>query len=117
MSDQKRVTAFKIDAKAQLIIPVTISCLTEMQECVGGYIERAGTLPNGDDVYVDEEGLLKLGQKGIFEGFTFKDAFQDWYAGNGLIIGADPLTGENQDAESTLAQLSEWVTFRSLVKL
>jgi hypothetical protein len=59
--------------------------LEAMQAAVGRKIELAVQLPNGDDVFVDEEGLFKQPKTGWF---TVRGAHQP-FAGNGLVVGHD----------------------------
>jgi hypothetical protein len=73
--------AYKIDSTIPQIHQVTFKTLKDMQAHVGGYIELAQRFPQGDVLYVDEEGLLK----------NYKTAFRlpssQWFMGNGLICG------------------------------
>ena len=79
-----------------------------MQKVVDGYIERALTLEEGDDVYVDEEGLLK--RKENF--FTVFGAGP--FAGNGVVVGHNPKNGESTGATIGLEELRSGVRFLSI---
>lgn len=69
----------KIDAVARTATEVKISDLKSMQECVGGYIEPV-RLSGKDTLYVDEEGLLKVGLPVFY--FRGRE-----FVGNGLVTG------------------------------
>lgn len=61
-----------------------------------------------DDVYVDDEGLMKITQDSKF--FQLNPNWQP-LAGNGLILGFDPETGESIDTTMTVEQVKEMVVF------
>ncbi len=58
--------------------------LAQMQRIVGGLIERAHTIDDDNEIFVDEEGLLK----GKQDFFLIYGAHQP-FAGNGVIVGID----------------------------
>jgi len=66
--------------------------------------------PNGDALYVDDEGLLKPGMRlfeiGRIDGQPL--------AGNGLILGSDA-EGNSIDAKSLLVEIETSVSFTNLV--
>lgn len=70
--------------------------LEYMQKCVGGYIERGHTFKNGDEIYVNEEGLLE----GLEYGFEIKGAHQP-FLGNGVVVSTDR-DGETTGANSEI---------------
>jgi hypothetical protein len=88
-----------INVENETITETTISCLEDMQALVGGLIERAAVFPNGDELYVNEEGLLEENPRW----FMVKGGHQP-YAGNGFIIGGPDSRGNNQPAISTVDQ-------------
>ena len=59
--------------------------MTALQKAVGGYLEIAVAIENGDVIFVDEEGRLKGPVAGWF---AVKGASQA-FAGNGVVIGSD----------------------------
>lgn len=89
---------------SEVVLDDTI-ILKELQRYVGGYIERALELPNGDDLFVDEEGLLKSP-----EYFFMHEAGHQPFAGNGIIVGHDK-EGETIAARSTLVDVIGKVDF------
>jgi hypothetical protein len=78
--------------------------LKVMQTAVGGYIERAQTLANGDDVFVDEEGLLKNYRSGFV-----LDNGQPLF-GNGVIVRHTP-SGNARSAKSSGADIINRIKF------
>ena len=81
-----------------------ISTLQKMQAIVGGYIERALTLPNGDEIYVNEEGLFTQPCK------WFAIPGHQPFAGNGVIVASDHL-GDTISAVSSLSELRRKIHF------
>jgi hypothetical protein len=82
---QEKITVVVIDAeKKEVRIESIDNKLEAMQGIVGGLIERAWVLSNGDDLYVNEEGLLN----GSKSGFVMDHAPQP-YMGSGFIVGHD----------------------------
>jgi Domain of unknown function (DUF3846) len=82
--------AWFIDAAACTIEAVEIAHgtpgLADMHKLVEGYIEIAHHWPNGDVLYVDEEGRLK----GPKVGFRLAlQADDQALAGNGLVVGRE----------------------------
>jgi hypothetical protein len=101
--------ALKIDVTKREITEIEIpdkKPLSQMQAVVGGLITIAVTLPNDDDVFVDDEGLLK-GPPGFF---VIKGGHQP-FAGNGLVCGSDPATGETVAAKTSLEEMRGLVRF------
>lgn len=98
--------AIVIDATAKTVTErEIINSLDAMQDIVGGWIERATQLPNGDDIFVDEEGLLK----GTKEFFYIKGAHQP-FAGNGVIVACNE-EGETISCKSSIDEILERITF------
>ena len=79
--------------------------LVELQRHVSGYIEVATDLPNGDTIFVDEEGLMK----GPTNFFTYRGAHQP-FAGNGVVVGIDK-GGNTAAAKTSLKTVLENVNF------
>lgn len=95
--------AIKLTADSRTVTEVDIpNTIEALWEHVGGYIELALRFPNGDVLYVDEEGLIKGGPK----------TFQVWedeqriFAGNGVIVGSDD-EGERQPCKSTVSEIAK----------
>lgn len=94
--------AIYIDSDAckvtEIELPDDDSQLSELQRLVGGNIEFAHEFPNGDVLFVDEEGLLK-NPKHFFD----VDAHQH-FAGNGVIVGPE-IEGEPTPAQTLIEDL------------
>ena len=67
----------------------------------------AADLPNGDAIYVDDEGLLK-GPTAFF-GVNLPD-YEDPFAGCGIVVGTNS-EGESVDAKTTLLELADLIAF------
>ncbi len=78
--------------------------LAFMQKAVGGYIELATELDNGDTVFVNEEGLLKGPQ------YFFDIGAHQAFAGNGVILNVDQ-DGNSISAVSPVEDIRASVTF------
>jgi len=108
--DPKERTITEVDVprgrQAAMEIPKLIDC---DWFCVGAY------LPEGDTVYVDDEGLL-YDQKAVhlfqLDPRVIKTSSSQPLAGKGLVMGADDSTGKNRkvriDVES-LTQAVRWL--------
>lgn len=101
---KKRV--LHIDTMNKRIVETHVESLEDCQALVGGLIERGHILPNGDEVYVNEEGLL--GEPRDF--FKIARAYQP-FAGNGYIIGSVTEDGDNRSAVTTIEQAVNLVVF------
>jgi hypothetical protein len=64
-----------------------------------------------EDVYVDEEGLLKVDES---TGFIEIDGYPQPIAGNGLILGLDIKTGESVSCHSTVEEVKSKVKFLTI---
>lgn len=84
MTDQAR-HGYLIDSTKGEVDPVTFADLTGLQKLVGGYIEAAFQWPNGDVLYVDEDGLLKAPTRF----FTIAERDDQPFAGNGVLVGRE----------------------------
>lgn len=109
---QKRVVV--IDTQNRKIYESEISTLKDMQKIVSGYVERGFTLENGDEVYVNEDGL----NDETLKAFYIEGAHQP-FAGNAFVIGKVTSSGNNRAAQSSVKEVInrvrwiEWVPFRS----
>jgi len=94
--------AIKLTADSMTVTEVDIpNTIEALWKEVGGYIELALRFPNGDVLYVDEEGLLKEQ-----EHFQFWPYQQRIFAGNGVIVGSDD-EGERQPCKSTVSEITK----------
>lgn len=64
-----------------------------------------------NDVYVDEEGLLKLTPESKF--FTI-EGYPTPLVGNGLIMGVDKDSGESVDTNLSVEEVSKRISFQTL---
>jgi hypothetical protein len=107
--------AIKIDAEAKTVTEIELDAadnLSAMQTAVGGLIETAHELDNGDRIYVNEEGLA--GNPQCF--FEIAGGHQP-FAGNGVVAGLESGSGKTKAAESSLSEIKSKVTFCSLREL
>jgi len=82
--------------------------LAFMQKAVGGYIERATELKNGDSIFVNEEGLLENPR------FFFEvEGGHQPFAGNGVVVGGEDEDGETTNAKSEVEELKRLITFKT----
>lgn len=95
-----------IDVELGEIREGRVRCLNDMQLIVGGNIERGHTLENGDEVYVNEEGLFIDG----LNAFYIKGSYQPFF-GSAYIIGSVTSTGNNRASKSTISEIKEMVRF------
>jgi len=104
--------AVLIDAKNRQVIDVEYDgdyhSIYKLIGCDAFDVVRG--LPDGDDVFVDDEGLLKVDGDTVF----FK---LPWYhrplAGSGLILGLNRESGESIAANNDAKFYREHVTFES----
>ena len=103
-----------IDASNGVVIEKTFAGLTDLQRLVGGSIELAYHWPNGDVLFVNEEGLVL----GFDRGFNFSRRSDQWLAGNGVVVGREvegpeyPNGYTNLDPKLTVQDLRGMVDFR-----
>ena len=102
----KTLRALKIDAVNHTITEYAYTGLASMQEAVGGYITTAHRLPNGDEIFVNDEGIYES----PYYWFTVKSAHQP-FAGNGIIVGNADENGDTTAAKSTIAELINNIRF------
>lgn len=100
-----------IDSKEKTITTKKCSCLKDLQNLVGGYIETGMRMDNEDDLYVDEEGLLS----GPESFFLYKGAHQP-FAGNGVVVGCDE-DGDSTDHKTDIETVRASVKFLSKSEL
>lgn len=105
--DYPAMPALLIDATARTIRAVEYRTLEDMQGFLGGSIQPAYQWPNGDTLYVDEEGLYKH-----TDWFRISVRTDQPLAGNGLLVGAETGAGLRTAApRMTLAALTKQVRF------
>lgn len=95
-----------IDSENRDITETTVSSLKDCQNLVGGLIERGHILDNGDELYVNEEGLL-----GDPRRFFKLDGAHQPFAGNAYIIGEVTGSGNNKNAKTTLEEAAGLIKF------
>lgn len=78
--------AYWINSETRQISEITITDLADLQKHVGGYIEVAYEWPNGDVLYVDEEGMLKQPASGFV---LLPERADQVLAGNGVMVGRE----------------------------
>ena len=98
--------AVKIDSKEKTITDIDVNGLPDLQAIVGGLIATALIFPNGDTLFVDDEGLFK-NPENFFE---HSDGYQP-FAGNGVLVGTHPKNGEVLGVLTTAEQLTPKITF------
>lgn len=96
-----------IDSINRQVRPFVVNSYKDMQQIVGGIIERAVTLTTRDDIFVDEEGMFKAYRYG----FVIKGAHQP-FIGNGFVIGEANCEGNPTDVKiksNELLDLIQWI--------
>ncbi len=104
--------AIHLKSDTRSILEVSVTCLEDLQACVGGYIGQAFRFPNGDCLFVDDEGLSKDYQYGILVEGAYGP-----FLGNGIVVGAASSSGDNTAAKSGLIELVDQVAFISLAEI
>lgn len=84
--------------------------LRALQALVGGLISTAYRFENGDELFVDDEGLLKDPR----HFFRVVGCAQPFFAGNGVVVGGATKAGYDTAAKSTVASLSRCVGFATV---
>lgn len=99
--------AIKIDSTNNTISEIEISKdYREISRNIGCDLFCVGrTLPNGDTLYVDDEGWLN---SNVTRAFGFDGNI---LAGNGLILGCNRNTGDSISVKSSLEQIKKMVEF------
>lgn len=100
--------AYWINSEAMQVVSVPYSGLADLKRMVGGYIECAKHWPNGDVLYVDEEGMLK----NYAYGFEIEGGHQPFF-GNGVLVGRElgHDTADTADPTVTLGELAQQIEF------
>lgn len=88
-----------INATERTIKETSVSSLEDCQKLVGGLIERVCILPNGDEVYANEEGLLGDLSNQQWIGV---DSQPRPIAGSAYVIGSVTASGNNRPCKSTV---------------
>lgn len=83
--------AILIDVAARDIRAVEYDSTSGLQALVGGFISIARSWPNGDTLYVDDEGLFKS-KHGLFR----ISGLEQPLAGNGVLVGAETYDDEGE---------------------
>ncbi len=86
----------------------TVTTLEDMQKLVGGLICLAWILPNGDELYVNDEGLLR--DEIEFFRITYMGSSQT-FAGDGFISGPVDKDGNMTDVQLTMDVALELISF------
>lgn len=90
--------------------------LDDMYKYIGCDCVTIAPLQREDDtesLFVDDEGLLK----GPENFFTFDDAWNKPLAGNGLLVGLDPETGESISTSYTVDDVKSKTAFHSILEV
>lgn len=107
---------YHIDAENKMISEKSFSNTNEIRNFIGGYLTIAYAYPNGDVLYVDDEGILK----GYTYGFFLWQRDDQGLFGNGVLVGPEyaeddySQTHSNRDPVTTLEQLKRYVTFAEI---
>ena len=100
--------AIHIDATLRTVTEIDVPAHTEpanaqllaLQKAVGGLIELVARLPNGDCVFVDEEGKLKKPRH-----FFWLAGAREPFAGNAIVVGDADRNGDITPAKSTVDEM------------
>jgi pyoverdine/dityrosine biosynthesis protein Dit1 len=111
-----KIKAILIDVEAQELRYVEVnkdngSALKSMYKHIGCDLVDVINIDEQNDLFVDEEGLLKLDENSKF--FLF-DGFPQPLAGNGLILGLDAEEGDTIATTLTLEEIAEKVLFTDI---
>ncbi|WP_428489097.1 DUF3846 domain-containing protein [Rhodopila sp.] len=98
--------AYWINATERTVTEVDSGGLADLQRMVGGYIEIAKYWPNGDVMFVDEEGLMKGGTTWFRIPGT-----NNPICGNGVVVGPEDDDGNTEPPTFPLSALQAEVTF------
>jgi hypothetical protein len=105
--------AILIDAYTREVKQVEVGGLSDMQKAVQGYIESAGCSPNGDTLFVNEEGLLQ----DPTHFFMLEKLRPMPLAGNGLLVGGETQDGELTDVHATVEDVQTQVKFFTIEQI
>lgn len=114
-----KMKAILIDVEAQELRYVDVikengSSLQSMYDQIGCDLVEVINIDDQNDLFVDEEGLLKLDENSKF--FLY-DGFPQPLAGNGLILGLEANEGETIATTLTLEEVAEKVIFADIQTL
>ena len=98
-----------INAETGSVAVAPVACLGDMQKLVGGLIEMVTELPNGDEVWANEEALLIDGLRAFSLDVPGRHAL--WLYGNAYVIGRCDADGESTDALSSPQSIQWMVRF------
>ena len=101
--------AVHINAEMGSVAVAPVACLGDMQKLVGGLIEMVTELPNGDEVWANEEALFINGLRSFTLDVPGRHAL--WLYGNAYVIGRCDDDGESTDALSTAESVRQAVQF------
>lgn len=103
----KTIKAYKIDAYANRIDTLELSDdYREISRNIGcECFCIAKSLPNGDTLYVDDEGYINAN---VTRGFVFAGQF---FAGNGLVLGTNEHSGDSESVQTKELAIAELVKF------
>ena len=112
-----KIKAILIDVEAQELRYVEVnkeegSALRSMYKYIGCDLVQSIQIDTQNDVFVDEEGLLKLDKNSKFFAYG---TYPQPIAGNGLILGIDPEEGETVSTTLTLEYVRERVFFMDIL--
>ena len=104
----KTIKAYKIDAYLNRIDTIEIRAddIHDMHKAIGCELFCVGkNLPNGDSLYVDDEGWMN---GSVTRGFFFDGNF---FAGNGLVLGLNRNSGASISVKTPELDLALKVKF------
>jgi hypothetical protein len=115
-SKQNKMKAILIDTQNQTVREVEVeqkngSPLQSMYQHIGCELVDVVNIDDKNDVFVDEEGLLKLDDNSRF---FILDGFFQPLAGNGLIVGLDSKNGKSISTTLTVEEVAEMVIFADI---
>ena len=100
--------AYLIDATNRVVTEIAVNGLSDLQGAVGGYIEIAYSWPNGDTLYVNEEGLFHRPAGW----FSLKERPDQMFAGDGVLVGEEfGGGGSTRDPKLTLEELKQKIGY------
>lgn len=108
---KKPLKVIFINTECRSLFEVTVSNLKDMQGLVGGRIELAHELPNGDEIFVNDGGLASAES----QFFVVRGGHQP-FAGNGFVIGGIDKDGNNTDVKSSLIDMASAIRFLNMVR-
>jgi hypothetical protein len=109
----KNMKAILIDSKSKTVRYVEVkvndgSALESMYNHIDCDLVEVINIDDKNDLFVDEEGLLKLNKDSQF--FLY-DGFPQPLAGNGLILGLNQEEGESVETSLSIEEVAEKVLF------